>query len=129
VMLHRVILGAMERFMGILIEHYAGRFPLWLAPTQILLLTITDDQASYAGEVQELLQAAGLRAEVDRRNEKLGLKIREGTMRKIPYLIILGKKEAETRTISVRSRDGAETKGVAPAEFVERVKEENTRRR
>jgi threonyl-tRNA synthetase len=129
VMLHRVILGAMERFMGILIEHYAGRFPFWLAPVQVLLLTITDAQDTYAARIQEVLQAADVRVEIDRRNEKLGLKIREGTMRKIPYLIILGKKEVETGTISVRSRDGAEMKGVAPVDFLERVKEENTHRR
>jgi threonyl-tRNA synthetase len=129
VMLHRVILGAMERFMGILIEHYAGRFPLWLAPVQVLLLTITDEQDAYALKVQELLQAADVRVRIDGRNEKLGLKIREGTLRKVPYLVILGKKEVETDTISVRSRDGSETKGVAPVDFIEKVREENTYRR
>jgi len=98
VMLHRVILGAMERFMGILIEHYAGRFPLWLAPVQVLLLTITDEQDAYALKVQEMLQAADVRVRIDARNEKLGLKIREGTLRKVPYLVILGKKEVETDT-------------------------------
>jgi threonyl-tRNA synthetase len=129
VMLHRVVLGAIERFMGVLIEHYAGRFPLWLSPVQVLILTITEAQDTYAAEVRDMLRGMDIRAEVDGRNEKLGLKIREGTMRKIPYLVILGKNEVENRTISVRSRDGEETKGVVPAEFVERVKEENTRRR
>jgi threonyl-tRNA synthetase len=129
VMLHRVILGAIERFMGVLIEHYAGRFPLWLAPVQVLLLTITDEQDSYAGQIRELLAAADIRVEIDGRNEKLGLKIREGTIRKIPYLVILGKKEAETGAISVRGRDGAEMKGVTPIDFVEKLKEENTHRR
>ena len=129
VMLHRVVLGAIERFMGVLIEHYAGRFPVWLSPVQVLILTITDDQAPYAAELKDMMRQADIRVDVDGRNEKLGLKIREGTMRKIPYLIITGKKEVETRTISVRSRDGAEAKGVAPLEFAERVKEENTRRR
>lgn len=129
VMLHRVVLGAIERFMGVLIEHYAGRFPLWLAPVQVLLLTITDEQDTYAAKLQELFQAAEVRVEIDERNEKLGLKIREGTMRKIPYLIILGKKEAETETISVRGRDGAEMKGVTPVDFIEKLKEEITYRR
>jgi threonyl-tRNA synthetase len=129
VMLHRVVLGAIERFMGVLIEHYAGRFPLWLSPVQVLILTITDEQDAYASELREILREADIRVEVDGRNEKLGLKIREGTIRKIPYLIIIGKKEVEARTISVRSRDGEEMKGVAPSEFAERMKEENTHRR
>ena len=129
VMLHRVILGAMERFIGILIEHYAGRFPLWLAPLQVLILTITDEQSAYAEELRQMLSGADFRAEIDGRNEKLGLKIREGTLRKVPYMLILGKKEAETAAVSVRGRDGAEMKGVSPAEFIERIKQENTSRR
>ncbi len=128
-MLHRVVLGAIERFMGVLIEHYAGRFPVWLAPVQVLILTITDGQDAYAAELRDMLRQEDIRVEVDDRNEKLGLKIREGTMRKIPYLIIIGKKEVESNTISVRSRDGEETKGVVPSEFASRVKEENTHRR
>jgi threonyl-tRNA synthetase len=129
VMLHRVILGAMERFIGILIEHYAGRFPLWLSPLQVLILTITDEQSAYAEELRQMLAGADIRVEIDGRNEKLGFKIREGTMRKIPYMLILGRKEVETRTISVRGRDGAEMKGVSPADLIERVREENTSRR
>lgn len=129
VMLHRVVLGAIERFMGVLIEHYAGRFPLWLSPVQVLIVTITEAQDAYAAELKEMLGGMDIRVEVDGRNEKLGLKIREGTMRKIPYLVIIGKNEVESRTISVRSRDGKETKGVTPLEFAERVKDENTRRR
>jgi threonyl-tRNA synthetase len=129
VMLHRVILGAIERFMGVLIEHYAGKFPVWLSPVQVLILTITDEQDAYAGEVRDVLLDADVRVEIDRRNEKLGLKIREGTLRKIPYLVVLGRKEVESRTISVRGRDGAEMKGVTPAEFASKVKEENTYRR
>jgi threonyl-tRNA synthetase len=128
VMLHRVILGAMERFMGILIEHYAGRFPLWLAPVQVLILTITDEQDAYAAELRDTLQA-DMRVDLDTRNEKLGLKIREGTMKKVPYLIIIGKKEVENRTISVRGRDGAEMKGVSPADFIDKMREEITNRR
>jgi len=129
VMLHRVILGAIERFMGVLIEHYAGKFPVWLSPVQVLVLTITDEQDAYAAEVRDILVDADVRVEIDRRNEKLGLKIREGTLRKIPYLVVLGRKEVESRTISVRGRDGAEMKGVTPAEFASKVKEENTYRR
>jgi threonyl-tRNA synthetase len=129
VMLHRVILGAIERFMGVLIEHYAGKFPVWLSPVQVLVLTITDEQDAYAGEVRDILVDADVRVEIDRRNEKLGLKIREGTLRKIPYLVVLGRKEVESRTISVRGRDGAEMKGVTPADFASKVKEENTYRR
>ena len=129
VMLHRVILGAIERFMGVLIEHYAGKFPVWLSPVQVLVLTITDEQDAYAGEVRDILIDADVRVEIDRRNEKLGLKIREGTLRKIPYLVVLGRKEVESRTISVRGRDGAEMKGVTPADFASKVKEENTYRR
>jgi threonyl-tRNA synthetase len=129
VMLHRVVLGAMERFIGILIEHFAGRFPLWLSPVQVLVLTITDDQLTFATQLREMFQQADIRVELDTRNEKLGLKIREGTMRKIPYLIIVGKKEVESGTLSVRGRDGTETKGVTPADFIHKVTEENNFRR
>ncbi len=129
VMLHRVVLGAIERFMGVLIEHYAGKFPVWLSPVQVLVLTITDEQDAYAQEVRDILLDGDIRVEIDGRNEKLGLKIREGTLRKIPYLVVLGRKEVEGRTISVRGRDGSEMKGVTPAEFASKVKEENTYRR
>jgi threonyl-tRNA synthetase len=129
VMLHRVILGAMERFIGILIEHYAGRFPLWLSPVQVLILTITDGQAAFAESLRRTLAAEDIRVEIDGRNEKLGLKIREGTMSKVPYMVVVGKKEAETGTLSIRSRDGAEMKDVTPDEFVIKLKEENTNRR
>ncbi len=129
VMLHRVVLGAMERFIGILIEHYAGRFPLWLSPVQVLILTITDDQLAFATQLRDMFQQADIRVEMDTRNEKLGLKIREGTLKKVPYLIIVGKKEVETGTISVRGRDGSETKGVTPADFIHKVTEENNSRR
>ena len=129
VMLHRVILGAMERFIGILIEHYAGRFPLWLSPVQGLILTITDEQAEFAENLRRTLAAEEIRVEIDGRNEKLGLKIREGTLSKVPYMVVVGKKEAETGTLSIRGRDGNEMKGVTPAEFVIKLKEENTNRR
>lgn len=106
VMLHRAILGSMERFIGILTEHYAGHFPLWLAPVQVSVLNITDSQAKYAREVVQVLEQQGLRAVVDLRNEKIGFKIREHSMQRVPYLIILGEKELESRTVSLRTQKG-----------------------
>jgi threonyl-tRNA synthetase len=126
VMLHRVILGAIERFLGILIEHYAGKFPVWLAPVQVLIMTITDEQEVYAKQLFDAMIQDEIRAELDVRNEKLNLKIREGIMRKIPYLVILGNKEVTGRVMSVRARDGQEEKNVAPADFIKKLKEENT---
>ena len=106
VMLHRAILGSLERFIGILIEHYAGYFPLWLAPVQLVVLNITDSQSAYANEVVAALQALGLRAEADLRNEKIGFKIREHSMQRVPYLAIIGEKELESRTVSLRTQRG-----------------------
>jgi threonyl-tRNA synthetase len=106
VMLHRAILGSLERFIGILIEHYAGYFPLWLAPVQLVVLNITDSQSAYANEVVAALQARGLRAEADLRNEKIGFKIREHSMKRVPYLAIIGDKELESRTVSLRTQKG-----------------------
>jgi threonyl-tRNA synthetase len=106
VMLHRAILGSLERFIGILIEHYAGNMPLWLAPTQVAILNISEKQAQYAGSVYNHLQDSGLRCELDLSNEKVGYKIREKTLQKIPYLIIIGDKEVENNTITLRRRDG-----------------------
>jgi threonyl-tRNA synthetase len=126
VMLHRVILGAMERFIGVLIEHYAGKFPLWLSPLQVLVMTITDDQIEYARTVHEAMMGEGIRSQLDTRNEKLSLKIREGIMKKIPYLVILGKKEVEGKALSIRARDGGEEKNVALADFINKLREEVT---
>ena len=106
VMLHRAILGSLERFIGILIEHYAGYFPLWLAPVQVVALNITDSQAGYANEVVSELCSHGLRAEADLRNEKIGFKIREHSMQRVPYLVIIGEKELESRTVSLRTQKG-----------------------
>ncbi len=111
VMLHRAILGSLERFIGILIEHYAGHFPTWLAPVQVAVLTITDRQADYAEEVVKSLEAQGFRAVSDLRNEKIGFKIREHTLHKVPYLVILGDKEAENQTVAVRRTMGGENLG------------------
>ena len=106
VMLHRAILGSLERFIGILIEHYAGYFPLWLAPVQLVVLNITDSQSVYVSEVVAALQGQGLRVEADLRNEKIGFKIREHSMQRVPYLVIIGEKELESRTVSLRTQKG-----------------------
>jgi threonyl-tRNA synthetase len=129
VMLHRVILGALERFIGILIEHYGGRFPLWLAPIQVMIMSITDDQAEYVKSLRDTMATRDIRAETDTRNEKLSLKVREGVMKKIPYLVIAGKNEMNAGTISVRVREGGELKDIKAQDFIERVTEEILTRR
>lgn len=106
VMLHRAILGSMERFIGILIEHHEGKFPLWLAPVQAVILNITDKQGEYCKKVEEILNKQGIRASVDLRNEKIGFKIREHTIKRVPYLLVVGDKELETNTVAVRTRSG-----------------------
>jgi len=106
VMLHRAILGSFERFIGILIEHYEGVFPTWLAPTQAVVLNITDKQGEYARKVEEALKNKGFRVESDLRNEKIGFKIREHTIQKVPYLLVVGDKEVESQTVAVRARRG-----------------------
>jgi threonyl-tRNA synthetase len=112
VMLHRVILGAMERFIGVLIEHYAGAFPVWLAPVQAILLTVTDRQLPYAEKVYDQLIQKGIRVEKDFRNEKLGFKIREAQLQKIPYMLVIGDREEKDQTISPRKRSGEATKAL-----------------
>jgi threonyl-tRNA synthetase len=125
VMLHRVILGSLERFLGVLIEHYAGAFPVWLAPLQVILLPITDRVHDYAEEVAQAMRAAGLRVEIDARPETLRYKIREAQMQKIPYMVILGDREAANRTLSPRLRDGTELKDLALEAFIERLSQES----
>ena len=105
-MVHRAMLGAIERFLGVLIEHYAGAFPTWLAPVQARILNITDEQAEYAGRVHDLLRARGLRVEKDLRNEKLGFKVREAQLEKIPYILVVGNQEVESETVNIRQRNG-----------------------
>jgi threonyl-tRNA synthetase len=102
VMVHRAICGSMERFIGILIEHYAGNFPLWLSPVQVVVTTITSEADEYAKQVLEQVRRAGLRAEIDLRNEKINYKVREHSLAKIPALLVVGKKEAETQSVSIR---------------------------
>ncbi|WP_392538728.1 threonine--tRNA ligase [Legionella sp. 227] len=108
VMLHRAILGSFERFMGILIEHYAGKLPLWLSPVQTMILTISEKQNEYAKKITQILQKRGIRANYDLRNEKIGFKIREHTLQKVPYLLVIGDKEVESNQVAVRSREGAD---------------------
>ncbi|PIP67895.1 MAG: threonine--tRNA ligase [Candidatus Omnitrophica bacterium CG22_combo_CG10-13_8_21_14_all_43_16] len=124
VMLHRVILGSMERFMGTLIEHYAGAFPVWLAPVQAAIIPITDRSHDYADNIFRQLQNEDIRVEVDKRNEKLQYKIRESEMNKIPYMLIIGDKEKEAGTVSVRARKEGDIGAVKIEEFIARVKKE-----
>lgn len=121
VMLHRVILGSIERFIGVLIEHYAGSFPLWLSPVQAVVVIVTDNQAEYAQQVFEQLRAAGIRAEVDLRNEKLGFKIREAQVAKTPYMLVIGDREMEEKTVAPRFRDGKNLDPVSVDEFIKFV--------
>ena len=121
IMIHRVVFGSIERFIGILIEHYAGAFPLWLAPVQIKVLPITDRNADYAKEVFNKLRSAGFRVELDNRNEKVGYRIREAQLQKIPYMIVLGDKEQLDNTISVRERKSTDTKIIALDEFLKQA--------
>ena len=124
VMLHRAILGSLERFIGILIEHYAGAMPVWLSPVQVMVMNITDKQADSVNNVVKSLQNNGLRADLDLRNEKIGFKIREHTLQKIPYLLVIGDREAENGTVAVRTR-GGEDKGVMLVEdFIQMVKDQ-----
>lgn len=126
VMLHRVILGSIERFIGVLIEHYAGSFPLWLSPVQAIVLNVTDNQAEYAQQVFEQLRAAGIRVEIDQRNEKLGFKIREAQMAKIPYMLVIGDREMEDKTIAPRFRDGKSLDPVGVDRFIDFIAEETS---
>ena len=123
VMLHRVILGAVERFMGVLIEHYAGAFPVWLSPTQCTILTVTDKHIPYARTVYNKLIAAGIRCEKYFENEKLGYKIRQAQMQKIPYMLVIGDKEMAAGTVAPRARDGQNLGSLAVNEFVELVQD------
>nr|VFJ50700.1 MAG: threonyl-tRNA synthetase [Candidatus Kentron sp. DK] len=118
VMLHRAILGSLERFIGILIEEHAGSLPLWLAPVQVVVLTITDRQAEYAAKVEKLLNKSGFRAQADLRNEKIGLKIREHTLQRVPYLLIVGDREVDEEGVAVRTRDSGDKGQMALSAFI-----------
>ncbi len=121
VMLHRAILGSLERFIGILIEEYTGQFPLWLAPVQVAVLNITDPQAAYAGSVAQSLLSQGFRTVCDLRNEKIGLKIREHTLQRVPYMVVIGAREVDGRTVSVRNRSGEDLGGMDLEAFCNRL--------
>ena len=124
VMLHRTAFGSIERFIGILTEHYAGAFPLWLAPVQVKVLPVTDDHIPYAQQVLEALDKAGLRAELDSRNEKVGYRIREAQLQKIPYMLVLGDREAESGQVAVRDRRDGKTTNMSLEAFLQKVQQE-----
>jgi threonyl-tRNA synthetase len=124
VMVHRVILGAIERFIGVLIEHFAGNFPVWLSPVQAVVLTVTDSQTPYAKEVFNTLRQAGVRVQHDFRNEKLGFKIREAQLQKIPYMLVIGDKEMEAGLVTPRFRDGKNLDSMNPSDFIDFIAKE-----
>ena len=124
IMLHRVAFGSIERFIGILIEQFAGAFPLWLAPVQVEVIPVSERHLEYASKVRDQMRAAGLRCELDTRNEKMGYKIREAQMMKIPYMLVVGDKEIENNTVAVRSRAGGDLGVMEPDAFLAKAKEE-----
>ena len=124
VMIHRVVFGSIERFIGVITEHFAGAFPTWLAPVQVKVMPITDRVAGYAESVAAKLNEHGIRVETDLRNEKIGYKIREAQTQKIPYMLIVGDKEAENGTVSVRTRAGGDEGAVAVEDFIEKISAE-----
>ncbi len=128
VMLHRAILGSLERFIGVLIEEYAGRFPAWLAPVQAVLLNITDGQAEYCTEIANRLKNQGFRVKTDLRNEKIGLKIREHTLQRVPYLLVVGDREVENYQVAVRTRSGEDLGGMGLDAFAEQLSQDIARR-
>ena len=124
IMIHRALMGSLERFFGVLIEHYAGAFPTWLAPVQAMVMTITDKHIPYADGVLEKLRKAGIRAEIDKRNEKIGYKIREAQMQKVPYMLVIGDKEMESEGVAVRKRSGEDLGFMEKDGFIAMIKEE-----
>jgi threonyl-tRNA synthetase len=122
VMVHRALYGSVERFFGVLIEHYAGAFPVWLSPVQVTMIPIAERHVAYAEKVAAQLKAAGVRVEVDARNEKMNAKIREHAMQKVPFLLVVGDKEAEANKVNVRTRGKEKTEDMGTAEFVEKIK-------
>jgi threonyl-tRNA synthetase len=128
VMLHRAILGSLERFIGILIENHGGIFPAWLAPVQAVVLNITENQAQYCKNVSESLENKGFRVDLDLRNEKIGFKIRQHTLAKVPYLLVVGDREVENGTVAVRSRAGEDLGTMSISDFADHLAEEIRRR-
>ncbi|MDH3393709.1 MAG: threonine--tRNA ligase, partial [Desulfobulbaceae bacterium] len=125
IMIHRALMGSLERFFGVLTEHYAGAFPVWMAPVQARIMNITDDQLDYAEELYRQMRLAGVRVEKDIRNEKLNFKIREAQLAKVPYMIIIGDKEMEAGQATVRLRDGKNLDPMAIDDVITRIKEDS----
>jgi threonyl-tRNA synthetase len=121
-MVHRALYGSVERFFGVLIEHYAGAFPVWLSPVQAVMVPISERHAEYASKVAGELKAAGVRVAVDARNEKMNAKIREHAMQKVPFMLVVGDKESEAATVNVRTRGKEKTETMPAAEFVEKIR-------
>ncbi|MCJ8268322.1 MAG: His/Gly/Thr/Pro-type tRNA ligase C-terminal domain-containing protein, partial [Psychrosphaera sp.] len=128
VMLHRAILGSFERFIGILIEESAGHFPTWLAPKQVVVMNITDKQAPYVRELVKKLKESGFRAIQDLRNEKIGFKIREHTLKRVPYLLVVGDQEVESKQVAVRTRKGDDHGQMALSAFIDKLNHEVSNR-
>jgi threonyl-tRNA synthetase len=124
VMIHRVVYGSIERFIGILIEHFAGSFPVWMAPNQVRVMPITDKQQAYAKEVNDKLFELGYRTQLDDRNEKIGKKIREAQVQKVPFMLIVGEKEAESGTVAVRQRHGGDLGAMTLDDFIARMQKD-----
>ena len=125
IMIHRVCFGSIERFIGIITEHFAGKYPVWLAPTQAKVLLVSEKSAEYGTEVYEALRNAGIRTELDSRNEKIGYMIREAQMvDRVPYMVIIGQEEVANKTVSVRHRDTAKTETMPLSDFIEKIKKE-----
>jgi threonyl-tRNA synthetase len=124
VMVHRAILGSMERFIGVLIEHYAGNFPLWLSPAQVKILPITDAHKGYAKQIFEKLKENNIRVELDDDNETLGKKIRQGKIEKVPYMLVIGDKEIEEGKVTIESRDKGNEGAVSIDKLIEKLKNE-----
>lgn len=128
IMLHRAILGSLERFIGILIEHYGGKFPLWMSPVQIIILPISDKFNEYAMKIETKMKNNRIRAESDLSSEKLGYKIRKAQMNKVPYMLIVGEKELDSGSVSVRHRDKGDIGSSKPDEILKIILEENANR-
>jgi len=129
VMIHRAILGSLERFIGILIEEYTGKFPTWLSPNQVTVMNITDKQSDYCKKVVKKLKESGIRSKLDLRNEKIGFKIREHTLKRVPYLLVVGDKEMESGEIAIRTRSGEDLGTMSVDGFIEKLTEEVSSRK
>jgi len=124
IMIHRAIFGSLERFIGILIEHYAGKFPVWLSPVQVKVLPVSDNYIEYAAAVADKLKAAGIRCELDARDEKLGYKIREARLERVPYMAVVGAKEKESEVVTVRERDKGDIGSMSVNDFIKKIMDE-----